>query len=314
MAQDHVLTIGLCGQVSAGKTSFMNTLCNGFVGDVSLARATTSAELIQLRIGADDNHLKDYEKEMLESKTNIYKWRRSNDDSVLIIRQPNKPLRSLIGIDLNIIDFPGISSLNDTYLEVLKQYINRLDLLFYITSIETAFNSETEIELFNEIKFIANKNCIQLIILINKMDNPYDIEHNHLIKYVIPKEIKEQNKIYRISCHKMFIHYLKLNKIKRTFMHNDILNELSKIFKSADVLVDTDMQNSITSGNLIDFSNIKYNNSINEEDYKDNSGDYDRLINFIIYSDSYKNDNLFVTVSRCWRRLKRYVIDLITSN
>lgn len=313
MAQEHILTIGLCGQVSAGKTSFMNMLCNGFVGDVSLARATTSAELIQLRIGAE-NKLKVYEREMLESKNNIYKWRRSVDDSVLTIRQSNNPLQSLIGIDLNIIDFPGISSLNDSYLEILKQYINRLDLLFYITSIETAFNSETEIELFNEIKDIANKNCILLTILINKIDNPHDIEHNHLIKYVIPKEIKEQNKIYRISCHKMFIHYLKLNKIKRTFMHNDILNELSKIFKSADVLVDTDMQNSIISGSLIDFSNIKYNNSINEEENEDNSGDYDKLVNFIIYYDSYKNDSLFVSFSRYWRRLKRYVIDLITSN
>lgn len=315
MDQNYVLTIGLCGQTSAGKTSFMNAICGGFIGSVSLTRETVNIELVRLRVGAEYNFTL-YEKEMIESKNNSYKWFELNNKIEFIIKQPNNPLSSLIGIDLDIIDFPRIDSVDDKYFEILKKNLDRLDILLYITSIESAFTTNNEIELFNEIKNIVNemntkKNFITLAIILNKIDNPYDIEHNHIIKYRIPTEIKEQNNIFRISCHKLFIHYLMINKIKRTFLHNEIFNELSKIIKNADVLVDSDMQNNIIMGNLVNFSNIKFNNIINNEDDKNYSGDYDNLIQFIINHEPY---NISVMISRYLRRFKRYVIDLIKSN
>lgn len=297
-----ILTIGLCGQVSAGKTSFLCSLVGGFIGSVSLLRETIKAELFQLRINADFNH-NIYEKETLELKKNIENNMydvNSNISTDIFVRNPDFPLPSFLRKDINIIDFPGINDSADKdgkFLNILFQNLDKLDILIYLTSAETAFTLASETKIFNDIKAKVEEwnkkgNYIHLIIVINKMDNPSDSEINRIIK-CISDELKEANKFFRISSHKLFLHTLKINNIRRV-IPKDLMNEFIKILNHANVIINSDLASRLKNEQEIDFSSITYNSSIFDE-RSDESGDWDNLIYFLqnFNHNLYRNESMF---------------------
>src|SRR5579883_1338127 len=131
------LTIGVCGQVSAGKTSFINALCGGFVGSTSLSRETFQPESIYLSTDGNIQNLQYMESEMI-------KIRKQNDLSkkdgvfkteILERNRYEKNLPSYLGRNVRLIDFPGINDSADKegkFYNILIENIVLCDLLIYI--------------------------------------------------------------------------------------------------------------------------------------------------------------------------------------
>lgn len=336
----NTLTIGVCGQVSAGKTSFINAFCCGFVGSTSLQRETFEAEVIYLDLEANYNNIIKLENEIesIKTKNENFKKDPNNVNKSLIERNKDKPITSFHGRNIRIIDFPGINDAFDKegkFYNVLTENIKECDILLYLTNAETAFTLSSEVELFNKIRTLVNnvnktdKN-VELIIVVNKFDNPLDSE---LIKISneIPNKIGVKS--FNISSHKLLINTLKVNKVNKQ-INNSVKSEFSKILKNANVNVTKQLINEINSNEQIDFSKLEYNevlldtsNNLIRLDL--NTGDWNNIIEYIsdydqvkpnyincvnyfkqlMSKNTYNDYGTYSSLILTWQRIEKYFIN-----
>lgn len=250
--------IFLVGEISSGKSSFINALCGYPQSCVSKQRETFNPLGF---IFNEDNinnmklnmtHMEELHNENRELRENINDIKL--DDIKNIKWEKNHLIKIFEDIDkeMRIIDFPGINDAEDTnnlFMNCIKENIDMCDLIIFITDANRAFNSTSEIEHYNNIRdmVIQQKNkgkYVDLIVVVNKYDND-DIDNSDSeededlidIYERIQKKIDsniyniDNDKIFKFSSYKYFIERFKENKLNMTNIPKTYIREIKKIVK-----------------------------------------------------------------------------------
>lgn len=247
----------LFGEVSAGKSSFLNSLFGLPLSNVSLQRETF--DIYKYISG----HINDVNR-TLNNYDNIHNTNREhrNNESKISDNENNNikyfpSYHSLKNIE--IIDFPGINDSvldNDKLFNIVREYSNSYCLMFYLVEEK---RMDIENDLYNKLKELVNSNLksgnynklIRVITKSNKiMSSEYDNKYYHnnyvsfinsVIKYKIIEKtpltfINEYQKMVRKTCYINkdinydMIDYTKL-KLKREYEnYNDIIMDVCKAF------------------------------------------------------------------------------------
>lgn len=211
------LTIGICSPVSQGKSSLVNALIGYMVALSQLKRSTVTVEMY--RLAANCSSDSDQALGIIQSL--IERRRLAADEVNAAVQSANAPafiehdpLPALHGIDMNIIDFPGINDSadsNDKFFAALVKHVDKCDILIYLTAADSAFLQRSEVELFARVqKLIADKKqegfFIDLAIGIGKLDQPrVDLDDLHAEVHAKYPELSRAGKIFRLSAHRLFI-------------------------------------------------------------------------------------------------------------
>jgi len=235
MLENHI-NIHVIGTVSAGKSTFINTLFANYITPVSLKKCTMNPQSY---------------KEPLFLKNEIEQKEEINDIYVNNIKTNknlyengiNEIIPNVYDVDLfnnlfdndrqfriNITDFPGIndSTTKNKYSDYITKNSLDIDIIIMIIDITSGLNTSDELDILDMIQtHIIKKNSdnlinTKLIILINKCDdlmnnNLNNTEHEALFEQ-INKVIQEKQiicNIIPISCKNILINMLLLENFEK---------------------------------------------------------------------------------------------------
>jgi hypothetical protein len=206
------MDIGLIGQVSTGKSSFLNALTGQPSANVSILRETFIPEQWYFNYNKISNMDKiNEENKIIHEKTlkqrKMTSYTSDKEINKKILRGFNQSI--LISKKFGLTDYAGIndsSDINDRFVDVFLNNMLEHNIIIYITSAETAFTLKSEIQHFKKIQDYVNKYnkegyYKELIIIVNK----YDYQDDDLD--IIIDNAKEQIKdvmFYRISSYHLF--------------------------------------------------------------------------------------------------------------
>lgn len=262
------MNIFLVGQVSSGKSSFVNALCNGIVSSTSIQRETFCPQYFSL--SNDSDKTKNSFETIIETTKNLEKKHKVNQKlrkdmkieegriDHINIDNPFKNYVTSQG-DLNIYDFPGINDAedkNDIFINMIKNRIDICDLMIFITDAKSAFVSKSELEEFNKLKDLVEKqnnngNLTRLIVCVNKFDDPNSDDLNDIFNR-IPYEKK-----YKISSHKILFDSIKKNSLS-LYVPKFLKNEIQEIIKNSSIILNKKIIKQIKKNKIITHSDIEY--------------------------------------------------------
>lgn len=289
------MNIFLIGEVSSGKSSLLNAIAGGIISNASIQRETIDPEIY--KFDKIDKSFQSFKKIsiLLESKhVNNKKFAKTNmqlgDPKIVcdvngseILFKSQWNLRRF-----NIYDFPGLNDSTDSsdiFFKSVKTNIDKCDCLLYVTKADSAFISHSEVDGFKKIidlcikRYKQTGKLIKVCIIVNKFDNPYDIDMHQITNEIndklvgIPVRIENDHKdnkntdfilpirIYRISSHRLLISNIIHNKIDvplSKFLHQ----EIKKIFQNANAIITKKQVDSIKSQNKISHNFIEFNEEI----------------------------------------------------
>lgn len=237
MDEQNRINIVIIGEVSAGKSTLLNSMFIKTLSEMKRIRTTMSANIYfetddkNLLMNADAILKKNTEFEtsakgqpLTELKENIFYVPKS-------VSFGDKNKKKDYG--LNIIDIPGLNDGNGN--QVIKDWISKnfhkIDVVLFVINGEYAMNTESERGLFKFIiENVKKYPYVTLMNLINKYDNPYDDELNELKDQAckfISDTLKEEkmheytdfkNVIIPICAEKAYLYrYIEFNKTLEGF-------------------------------------------------------------------------------------------------
>lgn len=250
-------TIALVGEVSSGKSSFLNSFAIGFVSSVSLQRETfqplwyqfskeNNMDLKSLTETINECHVQNEKDRIILSDKKIKPG--DLESRVSTIKQicddkSTLPIRYGLN-DFNLIDFPGLNDSEDQRGEFMKALTNRMDMIdiiFYITDAARAFVSSSEVEQFKSIQKMINEQktasrFVDLIVIVNKFDDQFDEDLNQIYERISPKIGIPKERIFRVSSHKMMLTTAAAYNIDLFVPEYMMKTEIRKIFRNAEII------------------------------------------------------------------------------
>ena len=295
-------TIFLVGEISSGKSSFLNSLAGGIISSTSVQRETfnplnyifstkgSNKNILSLTKQLDEDHTKN------EKSRNNIKDLKEGDIKLIFKNDDDTKLKTKHGLnDIHIVDFPGINDgedSNNLFFKVIEQEISKCDLLLYITKSNSAFASKSEIDNFYKLVDIIEKqneegNYMDYAIIVNKFDEIDNKDYNEIYYRIHTKLNIDNEKIFRYSSHKMLINCVIDNEMELT-IPNFMSTEIIKILKNADVTINKKLKKIIRKDKKINHKLMILDDS-DDSDYEDTEsceytgekGDWDNLMNFI---------------------------------
>ena len=293
------LTIFLIGEISSGKSSFLNALAGGIVSCVSLLRETINPEIYEFidRSGKESefdpnigNHRESLERiaKILDEKHaknkesvngyNVTKPAKRTIEYVIDIDDEPIKFMSLNNRSFLVYDFPGLNDSTDSedlFYDLIKKNINKCDILLYITKADSAFINKSGVDLFDKIRKLCSRTVehgqfIELCVVINKFD---DADDNDLteIASLVPEKISF-DEIFRFSSHTFLLSSILRHKLTIPVPYF-LQNEMRKIFKNAGYKLNESQKQCLANDNKITYCHIKNN---------ENRGDWDGLMDKIV--------------------------------
>lgn len=234
--------IGLIGQVSCGKTSFLNALAGYPIGNVSLLRETFNPELWEFNSNDNDSYIeiingnKKIHKESVEKRKNI---KYLTEQELIKPLSPKSAKSLLISRNFAVTDYAGINDSSDEnhkFYNVFKNNVYHNSIIIYITNAETAFTLQSEVEAFRKIEKLVkeqnnNGNFTKLLIVVNKYDYE-DEDYDEIINNA--KQIIKNVDFFRISSHHLFINSIKLSG-EYYEPHEEFKKEYRKILRTCGI-------------------------------------------------------------------------------
>lgn len=290
------LKIFFVGEVSAGKSSLLNAIAGGIISNASIQRETINPEIYPFVSNKEMKAFPSFKKaaSLLEKKhrynKEITQKKEIKSDSPKIIMDPSgKPIyfKTKLGVgDFEIIDFPGLNDSTDSngiFFHLIEENIMNCDCLVYVTKAESAFLSQSEVDLFKRLKLLCevrrrfNGQYIKLCIIINKFDDPYNSDLTQIADDIPNKLDDKETPIFRISSHKLFIANITKHKLVVP-IPKFTQQEIQKIFQNANVITTKDQKKSIKNDGKISHRYIKFNENIesnddNEQEYTEKKSD-----------------------------------------
>lgn len=243
----YIPNIFLVGEVSSGKSSFLNALASGFISCVSLQRETFEPSYYNFRETGTEDSLNKISKSLEEIHKDNQVQREnliSNNNEVHVKKSNSEPyiIPTRYGFkNINIIDFPGLNDSedkNDTFIKILEEHIHEAHAIFFLTSAEKAFTNASELDTYNKIKkcieteFYKSYHYIELIIIVNKYDDTNDIDIYQIYNRITKKINTDE--IFRISSHKLFVQSV-IDRKGCIYIPKFLKTEAIKIFKNSNV-------------------------------------------------------------------------------
>jgi len=235
MLENHI-NIHVIGTVSAGKSTFINTLFANYITPVSLKKCTMNPQSYKEPL-PQINEIE--QKEEIDNiynnniKTNKKLYENGIDEIIPNIYDVNL-FNNLFDNDrefrINITDFPGIndSTTKNKYSDYITKNSLDIDIIIMIIDITSGLNTSDELDILDMIQtHIIKKNAdnlinTKLIILINKCDdlmnnNLNNTEHEALLEQInkVIQEKKINCNIIPISCKNILINMLLLENFEK---------------------------------------------------------------------------------------------------
>lgn len=291
------LKIFFVGEVSSGKSSLLNAIAGGIISNASIQRETIYPEVYPF---VSNKEMKAYPS-LKKAVTLLEKKHRANKSfsaaSTNLIDKIDKPqvttdaegkhyiFKSQFGMgDFRIVDFPGLNDAadaNDSFFNLVSDNIAECDCLVYITKAESAFISQSEVNLFKKLQALCEKRrlesgqFIKLCVVVNKFDDPYNLDLVQIANE-IPSKIadsqtsSEVTPIFRLSSHKLLIQNIVKHKLGVP-VPKFCNQEIQKIFQNANVITTKEQKKSIREHGKISYHYIEFNEDIDNSDSDDNS-------------------------------------------
>ena len=304
----ELLSIFLVGEISSGKSSFLNALAGGVVSCASLQRETIHPEIYVFSPNVDYKHPFQYLATVLDDKHRQNKSVSSSligsnieVDRISHLSYGNDrilQLRSFIGSQpYKIYDFPGLNDSTDStdiFYDMIEKNIGSCDMLLYITKAENAFLSKSETILFKKINDLCARvrtergQYIQVCIIVNKFD---DLSDDDLLDIYdsIPLKIPDIDR-FRVSSHGLMVSNIVNNKLDM-YIPYFFNNEIKKIFKNANYPLRDENIKYINDNQRIEFDLFK-----KTKGRPMNEGDWDNIMELIEDNMSniskYRNDEM----------------------
>jgi GTPase Era involved in 16S rRNA processing len=84
-------------------------------------------------------------------------------------------------------------------MDCIRKNLNKIDILFYITNAETAFQLTTEYDLFCRLRrMLTSQMMIKLCVVVNKFDDITDVDMSEIYKKAHSKLLDAS--FYRFAC------------------------------------------------------------------------------------------------------------------
>ncbi|MHB1952929.1 MAG: dynamin family protein [Sulfobacillus sp.] len=236
----RIPVVGVCGQVSSGKS----TLCNALIGLLSstaLRRETFCPVRYRVRRDAPKENLALVQARLSE----IREENRASREGAPVGGTPPKvedipwEVPALRGIDFDLIDFPGINDADDRsgrFKQCLFAGLDLCDVVIYVSSAETVFTLQSEVQLFGEILRKIDElgdqgNVVFPHLVINKFDDGQDPELAELRADACKKF--PQVPSFAVSGHRMLAEMLsEVRAVVR--LPASFRTEMQKMLKTAD--------------------------------------------------------------------------------
>jgi hypothetical protein len=281
------MNIFLTGEVSSGKSSFLNAISGSIIASSSLQRETIFPEIFSFETnGKYDsknllNKLGAIHLENNKIRNNINNYKKNIKEPIKMNIIPMKTSCHMSN-NCNIYDFPGLNDSEDsdnTFFNLIQNNISKCDMMIYITKAESAFVNISETQLFDKIKNLVNSELakgkyIEFIVIVNKFDDPSDEDLNEIYNRIIKKINDDKIKIFRISSHKLLISTIITDK-KIQHVPDNIKREFNNILKNADIKITNKLKDSIDKNKLVRYNILEYNDKLDNK----------KLINYILDGD-----------------------------
>lgn len=267
------LTIGLIGCISSGKSSFVNALSCGFISNTSVQRETFNAtSYVYKKNQKSREYLDNLTTRMKEIHENNQNKRENIKDideekicCMIHANDDETALPSYLEIDYTLIDFPGLDDSEDNtgkFIEVFKTHFNKCHVIIYLTSVDKAFTSNSEVSIFKQIKDIIDKenetgDYIKLIVAVNKFDDLSNSDYNDIYNR-IPNTINIDKKdIFKLSTHKLMVQHLDSYKIKAFKVPKFIKSEFKSMLKNNRIIITHDLKKKFKKKSYISYEDLK---------------------------------------------------------
>lgn len=284
-------TIALIGDVSVGKSSFLNSLGVGFISSVSLQKETSRP--LWYRFSKEHNvDIKTFADvvDQMHTENERYKIDQELLDTSIVNNICDAEHTLPIRYDLdnfNVIDFPGLS---DEIMGTLQSLMKQINLIIFVTDSNRAFMNVNEIEYFKSIqKIIFNEEIKgrypEMIVLVNKYDDINDEDFEQVYERMesvieFPKE-----KIFRLSSHKLLLHAASFYQIDLHIPKYMRRTEIGKIYRNACLSIP------VIADDIVHCQENKLDNTIFIDHNKMN-GDWDGLIEYLQIFPTFRKSKL----------------------
>jgi GTPase Era involved in 16S rRNA processing len=226
------LRIFLIGQVSTGKSSFINALAGGFVSCASLQRETTNPEIYKFTQTLNTNsylsianilHKKHVDNNNIRTNTEVNI--KSDSKPIYVTDKEGKELEfntPLIKTNIELYDFPGLNDSdtgsNDLFFDMVKNNISVCDHIIFMTQAKSAFVHSHELDLFKKIKTLVDThnndgNFMSINIVVNMFDDVTDPDLNEIFNRIQSK-VGSNIDLFRVSSHILFMETIKRQEKK----------------------------------------------------------------------------------------------------
>jgi GTPase Era involved in 16S rRNA processing len=259
-----ITRIFLTGNISAGKSSFLNALAGNLVSPTSKQQTNTGFQRYWFSVnGSDDN---------AEGMTNI-----ESTDNNKNTEQTSLPTRYGLQ-DYVVYDFPGMNDNPTPILDDINNNIKNCNLLVYVIDYATLPNANVY-DNFNKLHAMVRKQAdsgkfVECVIVVNKWDDCREDENymTTLCKNTsLPRE-----KIFRCSSHKMLMNSLKLHGTNIKIPEN-MRDEWNYILRNTDV--SDDVKKSLRTYAL-NGSDVAYAKYATDRDHV-SRGDWNTFVEFV---------------------------------
>ncbi len=216
----YQINIAICGAVSAGKSTLLNSLFVSQYSDMKIKRTTMTPQVYY----ENQKCSKRVNKEIKEANTQINKallekgekGEQVNIDDIKETKYTVPPVYKLVSLHPNVMltiyDIPGLNDgTNNVYYEYLEKNFYKFDIILFIIDINSALNTSDEVKILENILEYSKRNLDsynihnKLIVLANKCD---DMSLGEDGDFVLDDEFSEMydqiNKIVKQKVQKIF--------------------------------------------------------------------------------------------------------------
>lgn len=225
------INICLLGTVSAGKTTFLNTLFTNTYGDMKIRRTTMTPQVYHESTSID---------QIIDPKTIRQRNKEINDQlqgkqdlDITDIRELEHfvpKIENFVDLQSNVFlsvyDIPGLNDAHtkSVYYKYVENNFHKFDIIIFLIDINSGLNTSDEIDLLNmiigQIDVNQKRNLVQkLLIITNKCDNyDDDDEVKEMYKQVVTiiksktEGKKIDYKIMRLVCENAYISRMIANR------------------------------------------------------------------------------------------------------